>query len=223
MKTVTHQATSSFKLDASIQKTLIQTFLTIGGMWALTALSSFVLRDFKPGLVVLLVLFATSIGALYAIQKFKDSAIGLGLLAAFSLIQGATLGPLLAHYLSFSGGAQLVATSAGLTAVATGACAGYCLHTKKSFSRMRSFLFAGLIALLVASVVGLIFPTPLLHLVISAAACLLFTAYLLYDLGEVISGNERNYITAATGIYLSMLNIFTSLLRLLGILGSSND
>ena len=213
---------SSVALSERIRKTLANTFVCVAGMWALTALASYGTLDWQLGVGAYLSLFALSLAVLFGVHAYRTSAVGLGLLALFSVLEGASLGPLMRHYLNMPGGGQLVATAAGLTGLATLACAAYCISSRRSFARWGGLLFAGLIVLVVASIAGLIFNVPALHLTISALASILFTAYLLYDIGEVVSGVETNYISASLGVYLNTVNLLVHLLRILGCLGSDD-
>lgn len=205
----------------AVRKTLANTFWTVGAMLAITGVASLFTMDMKLGLMAHLGLFAASLALLFATNAFRDSGFGLVLLAAFAGIQGVTLGPLLSHYLAMKGGASVVSLAAGLTALATFACATYASVSRRDFSRWGSFLTVGTLLLLVALIVGIFVPIPALHLTISAIGALLFTAWLLYDIGAIVNGQQTNYISAAIGIYLDILNLFLHLLRLLGIL--SND
>lgn len=209
-------------LDASIRKTLTNTFLAIGCMWLITAIGSYATLNMRLGIGGALGGLVVSIALIFAVRKFQDSAVGLGLLGLFALIQGLVLGPVMNHYLSLKNGPQLVMMAAGMTTLATFACAAYCTTTRKSFSKLGGFLFAGLIVLLVASLIAMFFPTPAVQLTISVLSCLLFTAFMLYDISNVVNGQETNYISAALGIYLDMLNMFTSLLRILGVINSDD-
>jgi modulator of FtsH protease len=210
-------------LPTDIRKTLSNTFIAISGMWVVTAIAAAVATSLALGSGAMLGLFLASFGVLFGVMAFRNSPMGLLLLAVFSGLEGLSLGPLLNHYLNRSGGPQLILSAAGLTASATFACALYCMTTRKNFSRWGSFLFAGLIVVVVASVVSLFFPSTILNVGISAVACMLFTAYMLYDIAEVVNGNETSYITAALSVYLDMLNLFLHLLRLLGFFGSLDD
>jgi modulator of FtsH protease len=210
-------------LPAEIRKTLSNTFITISGMWVITAVAAYASTGLHLGLGAMLGLFVASLAAMFGAMAFRNSAMGLVMLAIFSGLEGMSLGPLLNHYLHLRHGAEMVLQAAGMTAVATFACAVYTMTTRKSFSRWGSFLFAGLIVLLVAMIVSMFVQSTILNIVISAVACLLFTAYMLYDLSEVVTGNETNYISASLSVYLDMLNLFLHLLRLLEIFGSSDD
>lgn len=209
-------------LGASVQKTLSQTFITVGSMWLLTAVASYFSLDLKLGIGAVLGLFALSIGLIFLTAKLRNSGYGLLSLAAFAGLQGVTLGPLLNHYLSMAGGAQIVTTAALLTGVATIASAGYAITSRRDFSQWGGFLFAGLIVVVVASLVNLFVAMPMLSLVISGVAAVLFVAYIMYDVGAVVNGQETSYISASLSIYLDMLNLFTSLLRLVGFVSSDD-
>ncbi len=219
-------ATASYgagSMPERIRKTFANTFITVGGMWAVTSVSAYASLGLTLGLGMTLGLFVMSLLVLFGAMAFRNSGFGLVLVAAFSALQGMTLGPVLNHYLSMQGGAQMVVTAAGMTAAATFGCAMYAMTARRSFSRWGSFLFAALIVLLVGMVVELFFPSTLLKTVISAVACLVFTAYMLMDLSSVATGEEDNYIVASINVYLNMLNLFMHLLRLLSIFGSSDD
>ena len=134
---------------------------------------------------------------MFVAMRFRDNVVGLGMLGLFGVLEGVSLGPLVNHYLNLRGGVEIVAMSAALTGLATLACAAYCITSRRSFSRFGGFLFAALIVLIIASLVALFFPVPAVHVAISVVATLLFVGYLLYDIGEVVTGVETNYISAA--------------------------
>lgn len=209
-------------LSGSVRKTLTNTFIAVGGMWAITAAASYVASDWKLGLMGSIGLFVASLLCLFAVYAFRNSVVGLGLLGLFSALEGASIGPLLNHYLHMQGGSQLVLSAGGMTAAATFACALYAMTTQRSFKHLHAFLFAGLVAFLVASIIGIFIQATVFHLTLSAIGCLLFTGWLLYDISEVVTGAQDNYIVAAVGIYLDMLNLFLQLLKLLNILGSDD-
>lgn len=210
-------------LSASVNKTLSNTFFTVGAMMALTGVASVFTMGMQLSLWAYLGCFIASIALIFATHAFRNSGFGLVLLAGFSALQGVTLGPLLTHYLAMPNGASLVASAAGMTALATFGCAAYAITTRRDFSRWRGFLFAGLVVLILASLVGLFVNLPALHLTLSVVSAVLFTGWLLYDVGSIVNGQETNYITASLGIYLDVLNIFISLLRIFGFLPGGDD
>lgn len=204
-------------LDERVRKTLSNTFITVGAMWLVTAAVAFLAQGLQMGLGMTLGLFVASLATMFGVYKFRDSGVGLALLALFAALDGLVLGPMLNRYLGLSGGTELVMTAAALTGAATFGCAMYAITSRRSFSHWGSFLFAGLLVLLVASVIGLFVQSTVLHLVISAVGALLFTAYLLYDISNVVTGRETNYVTASLSVFLNMFNLFVNLLRLLGL------
>ena len=163
---------------------------------------------------------ACSFGALaliwFVLPRTANSAAGIAVVFAFTGLLGFGLGPLLNHYLSLANGGQLIATAMGGTAIIFLGLSGYALTTQRDFSFLGGFLFAGLIVVLLAAVAGIFLQMPGLFLAINAAVILLFSGFILFDTSRIINGGETNYIIATTGIFLSIYNIFTALLHLLG-------
>jgi modulator of FtsH protease len=162
-------------------------------------------------------------GFIFAIEKFKDSAVGLGLLLAFTFVMGLMLTPLLQHTLGYSNGASLIMTAFGGTACVFAVMASIATTTKRDFSGMGSWLMAGVVVILLAAVANIFLQMSTLAIVISILAIGIFSAFILFDVQRIVNGGETNYITATLSIYLDVYNIFTSLLRLLGIAGGSDD
>ncbi|VXC75237.1 Bax inhibitor-1/YccA family protein [Massilia sp. 9I] len=161
-------------------------------------------------------------GFIFAIQKFKDSAVGLGLLLAFTFVMGLLLTPLLQHTLGYSNGGTLIMTAFGGTACVFAVMASIATTTKRDFSGMGSWLMAGAIILILAAVANIFLQMTALTIVVSLMAIGIFSAFILFDVQRVVNGGETNYITATLSIYLDVYNIFTSLLRLLGIFGGDD-
>ncbi|MGI4844431.1 MAG: Bax inhibitor-1/YccA family protein [Janthinobacterium lividum] len=162
-------------------------------------------------------------GFIFAIQKFKDSAVGLGLLLAFTFVMGLMLTPLLQHTLGYSNGGTLIMTAFGGTACVFAVMASIATTTKRDFSGMGSWLMAGVIVLILAAVANIFLQMSALTIVISLLAIGIFSAFILFDVQRIVNGGETNYITATLSIYLDVYNIFTSLLQLLGIAGGDRD
>lgn len=222
LKMTSFALASPVGLAPSIRKTLVNTFWTVGAMFALTAGTSLFTMGLKLGLIATLVCFVGSIALIFATHYFRNSALGLAMLAAFAALQGITLGPLLSHYLAMSNGPGVVGMAAGLTAVATLSCAAYAITTRRDFSRLRGFLFAGLIVVILGSLAGIFIQVPAFHLVLGVVGALLFTGWILFDVSSIVRGEETNYISASLGVFLNVLNLFTSLLRVLGLLGGDD-
>ena len=172
-----------------------------------------------------------SLGALalvwLVLPKTANSTAGLGVVFAITGLLGFGLGPILSHYLSMSNGGEIVAMAFGSTAAIFLGLTGYVMVTKKDFSFMGGFLMAGMIVVIVAMLVLLVaglfgYPMPLASLALSAAVALLMAGFMLYDTSRIINGGETNYIMATVGIYLSIYNLFTALLHLIGAFNSED-
>lgn len=203
-------------MDPATKKTLTNTFITVGVMQVIAAASCWLAMALLPpfGVVGSLVALVLMIVVLVLIHVFKNSALGLVMLAVFAIISGSSLSPLLTSYLSSPGMTSVLYETLALTAAASFGAAGYAISTRKDFSFMGGALFAGLIVLLVASLLGMFFSSPLLHLAIGVGGSILFLLYLLYDVSRIVNRHETNYVTAAVDVYLDILNLFLSLLRL---------
>lgn len=162
-----------------------------------------------------LLMFGAMLGSLFIVSKLRDSGWGIVALFGFTFIAGVFLTPILTVAAGFRNGGQLVGLAGGMTAAIFFAMATVATVTKKDFSFMGKFLFIGMILLIVASLANLFFQVPALSVTISAVAVLIFSAYLLYDLSNIIRGGETNYIMATLGLFLNLYNIFTSLLNIL--------
>ncbi len=160
-------------------------------------------------------MFAGMMGLMFAVTALRDSVWGVVMLLAFTLFAGIMLGPILQVALHLKNGAQLIGMAAGGTSVIFFSLAGLATVTRKDFSFMGKFLFIGLIVLIVASLAGIFLHVPGLSLAISAAAVMLFSAYILFDVSRIVHGGETNYVMATLNLYLDIYNIFINLLNLL--------
>ncbi len=162
-----------------------------------------------------LAMLAIMFGLLFGVTALRNSAWGVVALLGFTFVAGLFLGPILQVALHLKNGAQLIGMAAGGTGIIFGSLATLATVTKKDFSFMGKFLFIGLILLIVASLANMFFHIPALALTISAMAVLLFSAYILYDVSQIVHGGETNYIMATLNLYLDIYNIFVHLLSLL--------
>ena len=174
------------------------------------------------GFMGLLLFMAVAFGFIYAIEKTKNSAAGVGFLLGFTFFMGLMLTPLLRHTLGYSNGGSLIMTAFGGTACIFAVMASVATVSKRDFSMMGKWLTAGVLVLILASIANIFLGMSALSIVISVMAIGIFSAFILYDVQRIINGGETNYITATLSIYLDVYNIFTSLLSLLG-LGGSRD
>lgn len=166
---------------------------------------------------------AIAFGFIYAIEKTKTSGLGVAFLLAFTFFMGLMLSSLIGHVLGFSNGASLVMTAFGGTAAIFGVMATVATVSKRDFSGMGKWLFAGVLVIIVAAAANIFLQMPALYIAVSVIAIAIFSAYILYDVQQIINGGETNYISATLAIYLDVYNIFANLLALLGIFGGSRD
>jgi len=170
-----------------------------------------------------LLMFGAMMGLLFAVTALRNSVWGIVALLAFTFVAGVFLGPILQVALHLKNGAQLIGMAAGGTGAIFFSLATYATVTKKDFSFMGKFLFIGLILLVVASLANIFFAIPVLSLAISAIAVMIFSAYILYDVSQIINGGETNYVMATMSLYLDIYNIFVNLLSLLMAFSGERD
>ena len=170
-----------------------------------------------------LLMFGAMMGLLFAVSALRNSAWGIVALLGFTFVAGVFLGPILQTALHLKNGAQLIGMAAGGTGLIFFSLATIATVTKKDFSFMGKFLFIGVILLVVASLANIFFAIPVLSLTISAIAVLIFSAYILFDISQIIHGGETNYVMATMSLYLDIYNIFVNLLSLLMALGGEKD
>ncbi|MBI5921902.1 MAG: Bax inhibitor-1/YccA family protein [Betaproteobacteria bacterium] len=162
-----------------------------------------------------LLFLAIAWGFMWGIEKNKNSGLGVALLLGFTFFMGLMLSGILRVALGLSNGGTLIALAAGGTGAIFVTLAGIASTTKRDFSNLGKFLFAGMILILVAALANAFFQIPLLSVVISALAVAIFSAYILFDINSIVQGGETNYISATLKVYLDIYNIFVNLLSLL--------
>jgi modulator of FtsH protease len=193
---------------------------TVLGAWI--GVSTGIARAMSPG-IGLVVFMVGAFGFMFAIEKTKNSAAGVPMLLAFTFFMGVMLSRLVGAVLGLSNGASLIMMAfAGTGAIFLG-MATLSSIIKRDLSSMGKFLFIGAIMLLVAGIANFFIQSSALMITLSVLAIGIFSAFILYDLKRVQDGHETNYITATLGVYLSIYNVFQSLLALFGIAGGNND
>jgi modulator of FtsH protease len=174
----------------------------------------------QPNIAITLVSF----GLLFAIQAFKNSTAGLFLVFAFTGLLGYSLGPILNMYSNnLSNGSEIIMAAFGGTGIIFFALSGYVLSTRKNLEMMTGMMSIMSIVLLLGVIGNLFFQIPMLSLMISAGFILFSSAAILYETSKIIHGGERNYIMATVSLYLSLFNLFVSLLHILGALTGRRD
>jgi modulator of FtsH protease len=186
---------------------------------AVTAAASVALKLPHPGIILTLIGF---FGLLFAVHKLKDS--GWGILAVFAMtgFMGYTLGPVITRYLGLPNGGEIVMQAMGATAAIFVGLSAYALTTKKDFSFMGGFLMVGILLAFLAGLAAIFFEIPTLSLTVSAAFVLLMSGLILYETSNIIHGGETNYVLATVTLFVSIFNLFTSLLQLLGFMGGDD-
>ncbi len=167
-----------------------------------------------PGLLVSL---AGYFGLLFLTSKFRNSAMGLLCVFALTGFMGYTLGPILNMYLSLSNGSSIVMTALGGTGAIFLGLSAYALTTRKDFSFLGGFLMVGILVAFLGGLGAFFFEMPLLSLAVSGMFVLLMSGLILYETSNIIHGGETNYIMATVTLYVSIYNLFLSLLQLLGV------
>ena len=180
---------------------------------ALTAAATMALNLPHPGLVFTLVGY---FGLLFLTARFRDRALGLAFVFALTGFMGYTLGPILNAYLGLPNGPQVVMTALGATGVVFLGLSGYALTSRRDFSFMGGFLMVGILVAFLAGLGAIFFEMPALSLAVSAMFVLLMSGLILYETSNIIHGGETNYVMATVTLYVSIFNLFTSLLHLLG-------
>jgi modulator of FtsH protease len=186
---------------------------------AATAAASVALKLPHPGIILTLIGF---FGLLFAVHKLKDS--GWGILAVFAMtgFMGYTLGPVISRYLGLPNGGEIVMQAMGGTAAIFIGLSAYAVTTKKDFSFMGGFLMVGILLAFLAGLAAIFLEIPALSLTVSAAFVLLMSGLILYETSNIIHGGETNYVLATVTLFVSIFNLFTSLLHLLGFMGGDD-
>jgi len=216
--TVTRAQPSVLSTNKVIRNTYILLSMTLL-FSALTAGISMSLNLPYPGM---LITFAGYFGLLFLTTRFSNSALGLVFVFALTGFMGYTLGPILNFYTSLPNGNQIVMTALGGTGAIFLSLSGYALTSRKDFSFMGAFLMVGILVAFLAGIAAALFSMPGLSLAVAAMFVLLMSGLILYQTSEIIHGGETNYILATVTLYVSIYNLFLSLLQLLGAFGGDD-
>jgi len=199
-------------------KVLRNTYLLLSATLAFSAAMAGVALAFglpHPGLMITLVGY---FGLLFAVHKTANSALGLVFVFALTGFMGYTLGPIIGYYLTaIPNGHAVVMNAFGITAAAFLGLSAYAVRSGRRFSFMGGFLFVGILTAFALGLVAIFFSMPALALAVSGMFVLLMAGLILYQTGEIVHGGETNYILATVTLYISIYNMFTSLLHLLGV------
>ncbi len=218
--------TATVRSDASVlatNKVLKNTYLLLAMTLLFSAGTAAAAMAFDlphPGLVVTLVGY---FGLLFLTNRYSNSALGIVFVFALTGFMGMTLGPVLNMYVkAFSNGTELIMMALGGTGVMFLGLSAYALTTRKDFSFITGFLMVGVWVAFFAGIAALLFSIPMLSLAVSAMFIVLMSGMILLQTSQIINGGETNYILATVSLYVSLFNLFTSLLQILGVYGSDD-
>jgi len=227
-QTSTYNASGAVLSPAERNKVLRNTYWLLALSMLPTVLGAWVgvatgITQALNGILGFVVFIAGAFGFIYAIEKNKNSSAGVPILLAFTFFMGLMLSRLIAMVLGFSNGAELVMTAFGGTAGVFFVMASLASVIKRDLSGMGKWLFIGAIVLMVGSLINVFVGSSAGMMAISMLAIVIFSAYMLYDLKQIMDGGETNYISATLALYLDIINVFQSLLALLGIFGGEKE
>ena len=195
---------------------------TIVGAAVGTSLFDFSFLRASP-IMASIAIMAIFYGWIYMIERNKDTSLGLYLLLGFTFFMGLLLGPLLQKVLGFRNGGQLVMMAAGGTAGVFFILSGIASNVKRDFSFLNKFILVGFVVIMLAVVANIFLQMPALSMALCGAFIIFSSAIILWQINDIVRGGETNYISATLTLYVSIYNIFTSLLQLLGIIGGDRD
>ena len=202
-------------------KVLKNTYMLLSATLAFAAVMAMVSMYINmPPMAYLISVIAAMILGMFVLPKTANSSAGVGVIFLITGLLGFGLGSILTVYMAMANGPQIIATALGGTGIIFLGLSGYALTTKKDFSFLGGFLFAGMMVVVLAIIVSLFVQMPALQLTISAAIIMLMSGLILFETSRIINGGETNYIMATYSIFLSLFNIFISLLHILGITSS---
>ncbi len=204
----------------AVNKVLKNTYMLLGATLLFSALMAGLSMVLNVGFGAHLF---SSIAALaivwFVIPRTANSEKGILAVFAFTGLLGFGLGPVLNQYLSMANGSAIIAQALAGTGIIFFVLSAYVMNTKKDFSFMGGFLMVGMVVLLLAIIANIFFAIPAVSLAISAAIVFIMSGFILYETSNIIHGGQRNYILATASLYLSLYNIFISLLQILGVMG----
>lgn len=205
-------------------KVLRNTYLLLGLTFMFSAFTAYMSYATHARPMNILLMLVGVYGLMFLTQTLRNSPWGILAVFAFTGFLGYTLGPILNSYIAnYSNGHQLIATALGGTGMIFFALSGYALTTRKDFSFLSGFLFVAIMVALLAMIAGIFFQTPALQLAISAMFVLISSGLILFQTSEIIHGGETNYISATVTLFVSIYNLFLSLLQLLGAFSGNRD
>ncbi|RMR19614.1 putative Membrane protein [Pseudomonas syringae pv. persicae] len=201
-----------------VSRVLRNTYGLLALTLAFSGVMAFVAQQMRVGYPNIFVVLIGFYGLFFLTNKLRDSVWGLVSTFALTGFMGFLLGPILNRYLGMAGGAEVVSSAFAMTALVFGGLSAYVLITRKDMSLLGGFITAGFFVLLGAVVASMFFQISGLQLAISAGFVLFSSVCILFQTSAIIQGGERNYIMATVSLYVSIYNLFISLLQIFGIM-----
>jgi len=219
LSTVSQRSTSAIATNKVLRNTYMLLSLTLL-FSGLTAAISMLMN--MPPMTYLISVIGGMVIAMFVLPRFANSPAGIGIVFLITGLLGFGLGPILSMYASLPNGGNIVTLSlAGTGAIFMGLSA-YVLTTRKDFSFLGGFLMVGFLLVLLAALANIFLQIPAMSLMISAVVIMIMSGFILYDTSRIIHGGETNYVLATIGLYMTIFNIFISLLQILGIMGNDD-
>ena len=208
---------------SSANKVLKNTYMLLSGTLFFSAVMAMISMALNvPPIAYMISVIASMVLGMFVLPRTANSASGIGVIFLVTGLLGFGLGPILSMYLALPNGGQIVATAFGGTGIIFLGLSGYALTSKRDFSFMGGFLFAGMMVLVIGMIANIFLQLPMLQVAIAGGVILVMSGFILFDIARIIRGGETNYIMATYGLHLSIFNIFISLLQILGIFGDDD-
>lgn len=203
-------------------KVLKNTYILLSATLAFSAVMALISMSLAvPPIAYIISVIASMVLGIFVLPRTANSSSGIGVIFLVTGLLGFGLGAILSQYLALPKGPQIIATAMGGTGIIFLGLSAYAMTSKRDFSFMGGFLFAGMMVLVIAMLANIFLEMPALAMAVSGGIILVMSGFILFDTSRIINGGETNYIMATYGLYLSIFNIFISLLQLLGMM--SND
>ncbi len=207
----------------SANKVLKNTYMLLSATLAFSAIMAVVSMSLAlPSWMYLASVIGAMVLGMFVLPRTANSSAGIGVVFAITGLLGLGLGSILTLYMALPKGPEIIATAFAGTGLIFLGLSGYALTSKKDFSFMGGFLFAGIMVVFIAAIANIFLAMPALSLAVSGGIILVMSGFILFDTSRIINGGETNYILATYGLYLNLFNIFISLLQILGIMGSDD-
>lgn len=217
--TVAQRSSSALVANKVLRNTYMLLSLTLLFSGFTAALSMFLNM---PPMTYLISVIGGMVIAMFVLPRFANSTAGIGIVFLITGMLGFGLGPILSMYAALPNGGNIITLSLGGTGVIFMGLSAYALATRKDFSFLGGFLMVGFLLVLLAAVANIFLAIPAMSLAISAVVIMIMSGFILYDTSRIIHGGETNYVLATIGLYMTIFNIFISLLQILGIMGNDD-